>query len=654
MSSLAPLTTLLQQTTITDHTSILHAAELTLKPSKTDLNAQHVRVTALLKLDRYADAVTAVESGGDKLKERARLEYAYALYKAGRPEEAARIAREGSERGHRHVEAQAVYRGEDFRRAAELYRGLAAERLEGDAEAEDLRINGGACDAQLEWAGQGDFVRKRKPEREDLEAFMPAYNAACASLARGELAQGEVLLKRARGLCESLEGWSEGEKQAELLPIIVQQVYVLGRLGRSEEAERLAESVDAKAIPDAITRHIAQVNAVAVSSTPANPFLTQRMIAKDQEAFRADAPFHFQNAILQQDRYAMDLQSLKYAGTIQSTSEAISKQPAPSLDAFYNNLSAVNAAAHAKSANGKEALKYILPLLEKRPNDVGLILTIVQLYVLTGNAGSAIDVLETFFKRLEQSGSQEDLAVRFAPGLVGVMVSLYHVQSRRSAIPTELAKAADHWRRKAGDSGIPTGVLHLLKAAGSALLQSPNAEHQQFASEIFADLHATNAEDRYAAAGLLAASPASNASLSSALTPLPTLTSTIDTDALEEAGIAHPTASQSASTTLKRPAPTADSKPQKAKKIRPSRMPKDYDPNKKPDPERWLPLKDRSTYRPPKGKKGKQRANLLSQGAMGPAAGAESDGSSRPATPGGEVVKAKGQGNKKKGKGGKW
>ena len=42
-------------------------------------------------------------------------------------------------------------------------------------------------------------MQKKKLGREDLEAFETAYNAACGSIARGELGQGEVLLKRARG-----------------------------------------------------------------------------------------------------------------------------------------------------------------------------------------------------------------------------------------------------------------------------------------------------------------------------------------------------------------------------------------------------------------------------------------------------------------------
>lgn len=42
-------------------------------------------------------------------------------------------------------------------------------------------------------------MRKRKIEREDLEAFETASNAACKSIAKNEYGQAEVLLKRAKG-----------------------------------------------------------------------------------------------------------------------------------------------------------------------------------------------------------------------------------------------------------------------------------------------------------------------------------------------------------------------------------------------------------------------------------------------------------------------
>ena len=65
----------------------------------------------------------------------------------------------------------------------------------------DLRNNRLALDAQLEWAGLGHLVENKRVSREDLSVFESAFNAACASIARGELGQAEVLLKRAYRKC---------------------------------------------------------------------------------------------------------------------------------------------------------------------------------------------------------------------------------------------------------------------------------------------------------------------------------------------------------------------------------------------------------------------------------------------------------------------
>lgn len=103
------LTALLQRTSIEDHEEVLKACNASLKISKGDLELQHVKFVALLKLDRYDDALRVLEEGGDRLKPRVPIERAYALYKIGEFEEAKDLARSVSEeRGARHVEAQAV------------------------------------------------------------------------------------------------------------------------------------------------------------------------------------------------------------------------------------------------------------------------------------------------------------------------------------------------------------------------------------------------------------------------------------------------------------------------------------------------------------------------------------------------------------------
>ncbi|KXL50118.1 hypothetical protein M433DRAFT_151492 [Acidomyces richmondensis BFW] len=647
-SSVPSLTSLLKQTSIDDHEEVLRAANTALKQNKNDLEAQRVKVVALLKLDRYDDAIQCFETAGNKLQEESRLEYSYALYKTGKPSEAAKIAQQGAGRGYEHVEAQARYRKEEFQRAAELYRKLEG-KLEQDAEA-DLRINSCAVDAQLEWAGRGELVDKaRSSSREDMESFEIMYNYACDSIAQGQLARAGVLLKRAKDLCVKSEDLTDEEKKAELLPITIQQVYVLTSQGKMEEAESLASTLDVSNVPDASTKYIAQVNTLAAKEEHMNPYLVQRLIDKDLSTLKPDYPFHFQNEILNWNKYASALQSMKYIGTAESTGEFISKQDSPNLNAYTNALSAINAAAHARNQTGKQALKQILPLLESRPKDVGLMLTVIQLYILTGNSGSAINLMESFLNRLEQSGNSAELDVRFAPGLVGAVVSLNQSAGRKGHVRTEFAKAASYWRRKLKNR--PQGVPHMLKAAGRSLLESQDSVHRELAAEIFKDLHQRDDKDRYAAAGLLAASPESTTPTQmSSLQPIARLISGVDVDALESFGIAQPLSATNATASFSRKRPNEDIKSKKNKRMRKSRLPKDYDPNKKPDPERWLPLRDRSTYRP-KGKKGKARQAMLSQGAAPPA---DSEGS-RPGTPGGEVMKGKlqqgGGGKKKKGKG---
>lgn len=97
------------------------------------------------------------------------------------------------------------YRVEDFSNAAKVYGELVESRASHYDEENDLRINSGATDAQLELKKQGDAVRKKKPSREDLEVFETAYNAACGAIARDELGQSEVLLNRARGILPSVQ-----------------------------------------------------------------------------------------------------------------------------------------------------------------------------------------------------------------------------------------------------------------------------------------------------------------------------------------------------------------------------------------------------------------------------------------------------------------
>lgn len=618
MSAIPNLTALLKQTHLHTDEELLKAANANLKKSKADALAQHVRVVALLKQDRWDDAVRAFEDSGDALKEMAKFEFAYALYKSGNLEQAEEVVSSGhaDERAIKHVLAQTAYRMEKFHIAADLYAQLSSPAAA--HEEADLRINSGAVNAQLEWKGLGHLVA-RKPERTDT--FESAYNAACVSIARGQLGLGELLLRKAIDLCSGSEYLSDEDRKSETLPILVQHIYSLAQQGRVDEARKLYGTIDIDSIQELSTRNIARINSLAISTdTFTNPYLAYRTLQSLPRLSKNDMPFDYQSNIIKQDEAVMNLLCLKFPGVAESTASHILSQSPPTISPAINASAVLNAAALARGQTGKAALKTILPYLEKRPNDVGLMLTVVHIYRLTGNHGSAIALMEKFLARLEENRTEAALDVRFAPGLVGVLVSLYTSQGRKAHSNAELAKAASHWRsRRKEDDEIASHVA-LLRAAGISLLESSDLEDAKVAGEIFADLYERDSDDQANAAGLVAAYAIVDRSripknALEGLTPVERLVSDIDAAGLESAGVVRPTLSVSVKIASKK-RPVEDERKTKTKKIRPSRMPKEgFEEGKQMDQERWLPLRDRSTYRP-KGRKGKAKAAGLTQGGM--------------------------------------
>ena len=404
-------------------------------------------------------------------------------------------------------------------------------------------------------------------------------------------------------------------------------------------------------IPDLSTRQIAQNNKLALSSSLANPYLSHRLFESTTTVPKTDNLFKFQAERISQNRLTLDLLALKSASVIKLSSQLLSDQY-PTTSSYLNSISVLNAAAHAQNQLGKLGLKKILPLVEKRPTDIGLILTIVQLYVLTNNPGSATTLLESLLKRLSESQSPVDQDVLSAPGLVAILVSLYTSQGRKSQVKTALAKAASYWRHKSKRS------TPLLEAAGIALLDSTSSEHQTLATEIFSILHESDPTSRLATAGYVAAraqtSPETTIPEADALTPISRLIAGIDINALETAGVPQPTVDQVTTLATRKRALDDNTKPVK-KRFRKNKLPKDYDPAKTPDPERWMPLKDRSSYRP-KGKRGRQKTAALTQGGTVEKA-SEGAGSSGCKGGGEGVINASGpigggggKGKKKKGK----
>ncbi len=406
---------------------------------------------------------------------------------------------------------------------------------------------------------------------------------------------------------------------------------------------------------DSWTKYIALNNIVAVRPSE-NPFVTQRIFQSVPPPTGGDAPFDYQTVTLTQNSYTVDLLSQKWPGVAKATAAKLKSAPSPTTDPKIVTLAVLNAAANTTNETHKQAVKTMLPLLEKRPTDVGLLLTIVQLYILTNHPTAAIQLLEAFFKRLEQSSDTISKSVQFSPGLVGLAVELYSSQGMSSTAKTLLIDAANYWKSNSTKRS-PLSPL-LLRTAGSLLVLDPNATKRdaEVATSIFEELRSANPKDAIAMTGLVAAkciaegfSVKLDDSLLDPLPPVEKLIGKIDATALEEAGVYAPPAAQHTSTKKKRAAPGEETaKPQEQKKKRKlsaKRMPEDYVEGKAVDPERWMPLRDRSYWKP-KGKKGKARAAGLTQGGVVD----EGRASPAPVAASGGVVSGKSKKKRVKGK----
>ncbi|KAF5706351.1 signal recognition particle subunit SRP72 [Fusarium globosum] len=606
----AALSALLRQSSVEDHDEALKIANAALKANKNDVDSQHTRIIALLKLDRFDDALRAIADGSPALHARIALEHAYALYKTGKLHEAISVLQAfglEKKRSLQHVAAQVAYRAERFDEACNIYSRL-IDTHPADEE-NDISINLRAAFAQSSWLG---YSVTDKISVQDSDGFELCYNAACAHIANGSLETAADLLQRASRLCDASDDLTDEDKQAEMRPILAQQAYVFAKLGKLKEALDLYNSLSSAKEEDPDLALIIGNNLVTLEPKDENPYLLERRFSTLTAEARNAKLFQHQSDILRRNRLTVDLQILKGAGVKRRTDALLAEAKHPLTAAETSILSVLNAAASAQGTSGKQLLNNLQGLTQKRPHDVGLVLTIVQIQLNEGKVGSALSILESFLQRLEKNETDDSQNARFSSGLVALTVTLLRTQGRESSAKAELVKAATYWQSRPASSAVS-----LLEEAGIELMKSSNAQDLQLAGTSFQKLIDERKGSDIAAAGLVASLAPSNPSRVEKhlqnLPPVDSLIEGIDVTALLSAGVAT-AASKTGFSTLKRSAPSGPSE-KTSKRRRKIRLPKNYVEGTKPDPERWLPLRDRSSYRP-KGKKGKKKAVDSTQGGI--------------------------------------
>lgn len=324
-----------------------------------------------------------------------------------------------------------------------------------------------------------------------------------------------------------------------------------------------------------------------------------------------------------------------------------------------DDLCLILAAVSAHQNKNSKALADLESFAKKQPQSLAIHFAIIQLQLIESKHSAALATLEGYLQGVK---SQPELY--YQPALIALLVWLYEQTGQSERAMQTLDDASSQW--KSGTSSTSSKPpSSILKQTAAFKLK---ARRFQEAAADYEQLVKADPMDSQAIAGLITAYSEVNPALAEKYgNSLPVFESgSLDLATLERVvpGVKRRYMKKDGK---EGPAVKKSKKNKKRKPL----MPKQYDPNVTPDPERWLPKRERSTYKV-KGKnkkallKGSQGASVVG-GGIGGTGSANIGGAKHAASPA-EVAPEPQQEavvtnspkpkpaakKKKKGKGGKW
>ncbi|KAG0332212.1 hypothetical protein BG004_001348 [Podila humilis] len=647
-----------------------------------DKDALHCKAITLIRLERYADALAILSR---PLEGKFVFEKAYCLYRTNQLNDGATLIEnrrnELKAKGQalswdlRHLEAQMLYRMERYQECMELYYEMLKDTSKSDEGYNDILTNFNACKAAVLYSGE-TLDEKWKVEDVTKTTYELSFNSACARISTGEYTKALELLEEAKSLCRgALQDYDEEEIEQEMAIIIVQTAYVNQLLGRVDKARELYHSVLKIKALEVTVPAVAANNLVAIQKEEDLFDSTKKIKTATTKALGVKF-FSSQKRAIAMNELLLNLYQSKFVACRDAARQLLKTQP--DNDALYLIL----AATMHKQKKTAKALEELKEYAQLRPESVAIEFAIVQLELINGSDYvAAIESLQKFLKGLPASEQHR-------PGYVALLVWLYDQAGQGEKGVELLSEASAVWAKNSS-SAMP---LALLRQTAAFKLRSHRYKE---AAKDYEELVRADPSDPASIAGLIMAYSEFEPALAEkygASLPEMTHTLALDVEALEKVvpGLKREYVSQENATgaifgTGRRPTgPGSRPRRSGARRLRKRKplLPKNYDGTGTPDPERWLPKRDRAAARLARTRKtgagSKKDMGKGPQGLNMEGGGIGGTGSARiagreplpkpatspvPAAKVEEVVdvaaiaKAKSAGNKKKkgkGKGGKW
>ncbi|KFW75675.1 Signal recognition particle subunit SRP72, partial [Manacus vitellinus] len=578
-----------------------------LQISKDDVTALQCKVVCLIQNGNFKEALSIINTHTKVLtSDIIAFEKAYCEYRLNRIESALKTIQSASQQTDKLKElyGQVLYRLERYDDCLAAYRDLI--RNSQDEYEEERKTNLSAVvAAQSTW-------EKVVPEDLGLReaTYELCYNSACALIGQGKLNEAMKKLQKAEELCrQSLSEDSdvtEEDIEAELAIIHGQMAYIMQLQGRTEDALQLYNQI--------IKLKPTDVGLLAVI---ANNIIT---INKDQNVFDSKKKVKLTNAEGVEHKLSKkQLQAIEFNKALLAmyTNQA---DQCRKLSASLQSQSPehllpvlIQAAQLCREKQHAKAVALLQDFADQHPaNAAEIKLTMAQLKIAQGSVTKACMILRSI----------EEL--QHKPGMVSALVTMYsHEEDIDSAI--EVFTQAIQWyqqfqaRTNYGCCVFqPKSPVHLSLIREAANFKLKHGRKKEAISDL-EELWKQNPKDVHTLAQLISAyslvDPEKAKVLSKHLPSSDTMSLKVDVDALENShGATYVRKKAGKLTGDNQQKEQGQGEVKKKKKKKKGKLPKNYDPKVTPDPERWLPMRERSYYRGRKKGKKKEQVGKGTQG----------------------------------------
>ncbi|KAM6073182.1 signal recognition particle subunit SRP72 [Theristicus caerulescens] len=579
-----------------DFARALKSVNKILQISKDDVTALQCKVVCLIQNGNFKEALSVINTHTKVLtSDVIAFEKAYCEYRLNRIENALKTIQSASQQTDKLKElyGQVLYRLERYDDCLAAYRDLI--RNSQDEYEEERKTNLSAVvAAQSTW-------EKVMPEDLGLReaTYELCYNSACALIGQGKLNEAMKKLQKAEELCrQSLSEDSdvtEEDIEAELAIIHGQMAYIMQLQGRTEDALQLYNQI--------IKLKPTDVGLLAVI---ANNIIT---INKDQNVFDSKKKVKLTNAEGVEHKLSKkQLQAIEFNKALLAmyTNQA---DQCRKLSASLQSQSPehllpvlIQAAQLCREKQHAKAVGLLQEFADQHPaNAAEIKLTMAQLKIAQGSVTKACMILRSI----------EEL--QHKPGMVSALVTMYsHEEDIDSAI--EVFTQAIQWYQQFQ----PKSPVHLSLIREAANFKLKHGRKKEAISDL-EELWKQNPKDVHTLAQLISAyslvDPEKAKVLSKHLPSSDTMSLKVDVDALENShGATYVRKKAGKLTGDNQQKEQGQGDVKKKKKKKKGKLPKNYDPKVTPDPERWLPMRERSYYR---GRKKGKKKDQVGKGTQG-------------------------------------